>query len=160
MKLITAELLHDLIARAGASPRRRMNHNVHTDLSDPVQRLFIAACADSYFRPHRHPSKWELALVISGQLDLLVFDDCARVTARHALGPDAENKAIELPANTWHTWFARTDDAVFFETKEGPFDPATVSEFAPWSPAEGTAEAAEFFARLKSAQVCDMVAGC
>lgn len=158
MKLITTDLLNDLKAQAAASPRRRMNHNVHAQLSDPVQRLFVAARPDSYFRPHRHPDKWEFALIISGRFDLLVFNDTGRLTARHTLGPGTESIGIELEANTWHTWLALTDDAVFFETKQGPFDPQTISEFAPWSPAEGEADAPDFFTRLRESLVGDMVA--
>jgi len=157
MKLITTGLINELVSQAGASPRRRMNHNVHPQLSDPVQRLFVAARPDSYFRPHRHPTKWELVLVISGAFELLVFDDDARLTARQRLSPDTGAIAVELPANTWHTWLALSDDAVFFETKEGPFDPQTVSEFAPWSPAEGSPEVPEFFARLKAAKAGDIL---
>lgn len=157
MKLITPDLINDLISQAGASPRRRMNHNVHPQLSDPVQRLFVAARPDSYFRPHRHPEKWELVLVISGAFELLVFDDDGCLTARQRLGPDAGAIAVELPANTWHTWLALSDDAVFFETKQGPFDPQTTSEFAPWSPAEGSPEVPEFCMRLKAAKVGDKV---
>lgn len=155
MKLITAELLSDLSAQAGTNLRRRAHHNVHTALSDPIQRLFIAARRDSYFRPHRHAHTWELALVIAGRFDLLVFDDAGRVTARHTLGPGEANRAVELPAGTWHTWVALTDDALFFETKAGPYDPQTTSEFAPWSPAEGTADAPSFFTWLQTAAVGD-----
>jgi len=158
MKLITTDLIHDLIEQAGASQRRRMNHNVHPRLSDPVQRLFVAARPDSYFRPHRHPTKWELVLVISGAFELLAFDDDGRLTARQILGPGTGAIAVELPANTWHTWLALSDDAVFFETKEGPFDPQTTSEFASWSPAEGSPEVPEFFQRLKVAGIGDMLA--
>ncbi len=157
MKLITTDLINDLISQAGASPRRRMNHNVHPQLSDPVQRLFVAARRDSYFRPHRHPIKWELVLVVSGAFELLVFDDDGRLTARQKLGSDTGAIAVELEANTWHTWLALSDDAVFFETKQGPFDPQTTSEFAPWSPAEGSPEVQEFFMRLKAAQAGEKV---
>lgn len=159
MKLITTDLINDLITQAGENPRRRMNHNVHAQLEDPVQRLFVAARPDSYFRPHRHPDKWEFALVISGAFELLVFDDAGRLTARQTLGSGTGTIAIELPANTWHTWLALSDDAVFFETKQGPFDPQTTSVFAPWSPAEGRPEVPPFFDRLKTAQIGEKVAG-
>ena len=159
MKLITTDLIDDLKTQAGSSPRRRMNRNVHTQLNDPVQRLFVAARRDSYFRPHRHPDKWEFALVISGAFELLVFDDAGRLTARQTLGPGTGTIGIELESNTWHTWLALTDDAVFFETKQGPFDPQTTSEFAPWSPAEGSPHVRDFFDRLKTAQVGEKVSG-
>lgn len=153
MKLITAELLDGLIAKASESPRRRTHHNVHSSGDAPVQRYFIAAKQDSYFRPHRHPMKWEFALVVRGGFDVFVFDEAARVTERHAVGPGTAVVAFEIPANTWHTWLPTADDSVFVEVKEGPYDPDTAAEFAPWAPPEGAPAVADFLARLRAADI-------
>ncbi|HKK06921.1 MAG TPA: WbuC family cupin fold metalloprotein [Gammaproteobacteria bacterium] len=157
MKLITADLIDDLVAKAGQSPRRRTNYNVHTSGDAPVQRYFIAAKQDSYFRPHRHPTKWEFALVIRGGFDVLVFDDEGRVTERQAVGPQAGVVAFEIPANTWHTWLPTAEDSAFVEIKEGPYDPASAAEFAAWAPEEGAAEVADFVQRLRTASVGSML---
>jgi cupin fold WbuC family metalloprotein len=151
MKLFSRTLFDDLTARASASPRQRTNHNVHADASDPVQRFFVAANRNSYFRPHRHLSKSELALVLRGQFEVVTFDDNGTVTARYCVGEGSPNIGYETPRGTWHTLIARDDGALFFEVKEGPYDPATAAEFAPWAPPEGHAAAAGFLEWARTA---------
>jgi len=158
MKLITADLLADLMDQAGASPRRRAHHTVHESPADPIQRFFVAARRDSYFRPHRHRRRGEFALVLQGRLDVIVLDDRGKVLQRVALGPDARVVGFEMAADTWHAWLPMTDEALFFELKQGPYDPQTAAEFAPWSPVEGTPHVAAFAARLRQAKVGDLLA--
>jgi cupin fold WbuC family metalloprotein len=152
MKLFTGPLLDDLTAKAAASPRGRTNYNIHSSATDPVQRFLIVANRQSYFRPHRHLTKSELALVIRGQFDVVTFDERGIVTARHLVGGDAQGFGFETPQGTWHTLIARTDGAGFLEVKEGPYDPATAVEFASWAPAEGDASVPEFLQWLRTAQ--------
>ena len=75
MRLFSRTLFDELTANASASPRQRANHNVHAAASDLVQRFFVAANRSSYFRPHRHLTKSELALVMRGQFEVVTFDD-------------------------------------------------------------------------------------
>ena len=124
MQIFTGQLLDELAAKASASPRGRTNFNIHASAADPVQRFFIVANRQSYFRPHRHLSKSELALVLRGQFELITFDDRGAVTARHVVGGDADGFAFEIPHATWHTLIAREDGSTFLEVKEGPYDPA------------------------------------
>jgi cupin fold WbuC family metalloprotein len=137
MKLFSQTLLDELTAKASASPRRRANHNIHASPTDPVQRFFIVAQRDTYFRPHRHLTKSELALVIRGHFDVLTFDESGGVTGRYRVGSDTSDIGFETPRATWHTLLAVTDGAAFLEIKEGPYDPATAAEFAAWAPPEG-----------------------
>jgi cupin fold WbuC family metalloprotein len=152
MKLFSRTLLDDLTAKAAASPRQRANHNIHATAADLVQRFFIAASRNSYFRPHRHLTKSELALVIRGRFDVLTFDDAGAVTGRYAVGEGTATLGFETPQATWHTLLAATDDATFLEIKEGPYDPATAAQFAPWSPPEGDTSVPEFQQWLRAAQ--------
>ena len=152
MKVITSDLIDELIVRAGINARQRINYNIHESLSDPVQRLFIASRLESYFRPHRHPEKWEFVLVIRGLFDVMVFDDAGRVTERASIGPGEDIIGFEIQPNIWHSWIPMADGSVFFETKQGPYD-ARSSEFAAWSPEEDTPNVSEFLSRLKNAQV-------
>ena len=158
MKLITSASIDELIARAAGQARRRLNLNVHESPSDPIQRLFVAAVRGSYFRPHRHSAKSEFAVVIRGRFDVVTFDDAGCVLERHTVGPGAEAAAFEMPANTWHSWIPLADDAVFLEVKQGPYDPQSAAEFAGWSPAEGTPQAAAFAERLQKAKPGECVA--
>jgi cupin fold WbuC family metalloprotein len=152
MKLFSRSLLDELTTAAAASPRQRANHNIHTSATDPVQRFLIAAQRDTYFRPHRHATKSELALVLRGYFDVLTFDENASVTGRYRVGSDTDNIGFETPRGTWHTLLAGADGAAFLEIKEGPYDPATASEFAPWAPAEGHESVRVFQQWLREAQ--------
>jgi cupin fold WbuC family metalloprotein len=157
MKLIQNDDLNTLSLKAGELPRKRTNLNVHEKAEDPVQRLFVSADTESYFRPHRHPFTWEFAMVLRGQFDVMVFDDDGRLTQRISLGPQADTAAFELPENVWHTWITRENASLFFECKKGPYDPATTAEFAAWAPEEGAAEVADFMEKLRYLKVGEAV---
>ena len=153
MKLVKSEMLDELAARAGETKRLRINYNIHESLSDPVQRLFIAAEPHSYFRPHRHLGKSEFAMVLRGLFDVLIFDDDGVVTERISIGQDTGILGLEIPADQCHTWIPRSEQSVFFEVKQGPYDPATSLVFAPWSPEEGSDQVMEFQTKLLAASV-------
>jgi cupin fold WbuC family metalloprotein len=157
MKLATFRMLDELIAKAGESQRLRFNYNIHESLSDPVQRLFIAAGLSSYFRPHRHPGKSEFAIVIRGLFDVIVFDDEGVVTERITAGPDMDIFGMEIPPGVFHTWIPMAEQSVFFEVKEGPYDPANSLVFAPWSPAENSAQVKDFQAKLLALRAGDRI---
>jgi cupin fold WbuC family metalloprotein len=151
MKLFSGALLDELSAKATASTRGRANHNVHASAQDPVQRFFVVANRNSYFRPHRHQTKSELALVLRGGFDVLTFDETGRLDARFVIGDDGGHLGYETPRGTWHTLIARADGAAFLEVKEGPYEQSTAAEFAPWAPPEGDARVPEFLERLRNA---------
>jgi len=155
VKLLSRTLLDELAAKAAASPRARAHYNIHATPADPVQRFLVVAQGDSYFRPHRHATRSELALLVRGRLDVLTFDERGRVTARYAVGEGADALAYETPQGTWHTVVPGAAGGAFLEVKEGPYDPATSAEFAAWAPAEGHASVPKFLEWLRSAQPGD-----
>ena len=152
MKLFTDTLLDELAAKANASPRLRAHQNIHQSASDLVQRFFVAANRDSYFRPHRHLAKSELAVALRGSFELLTFDETGRVLDRYVIGEGSGNIAYEATVGTWHTLLALTDGCAFVEVKEGPYDPATAVDFAHWAPPEGDTRVARFQQWLRTAQ--------
>lgn len=146
------EFLHGLIDRAEASPRRRQHHNVHADPCDPVQRLFNAVCPDSYIRPHRHraTARPELLLAVRGRFVLVAFDDSGSMTTAVAFGTaHGDHAGVELGPDEWHTVIA-LQPSVLFEVKHGPYRPELAKETAPWSPEEGSAQAADYLDRLRA----------
>jgi cupin fold WbuC family metalloprotein len=155
MKLLSRTLLDELAAKAAASPRARAHYNIHATPADPVQRFVVVACGDSYFRPHRHATRSELAVIVRGRLDVLTFDGHGRVTARYAVGEGTDALAYETPQGTWHTIVPGADGGAFLEVKQGPYDPASSAEFAAWAPAEGHASVPKFLEWLRSAQPGD-----
>lgn len=151
MKLITDELLNQLVTQAADSPRQRSHYNVHEAPTDLVQKLFVAATRQSYFRPHRHTDKSEFAIILRGRFVVFTFDDQGNISNKQLVGEGTGINGLELPPNTWHSWISLNDDALFFETKQGPYDPATAAEFAPWAPAENTPEATGYLDMLRNA---------
>jgi cupin fold WbuC family metalloprotein len=143
-------VLDELAAKAAASPRLRAHYNVHEAATDPVQRFFVMAARDSYFRPHRHLTKIETALALRGTFDVVTFDDAGVVTGRCAVGEGTPGFGYETPRATWHTLIVQSALAAFYEVKEGPYDPATAVEFAPWAPPEGDERAAVYHERLRA----------
>ena len=144
IKRLTDALLAELGKKAEASPRLRTNHNLHEVSEAPVQRLAVKLRRGTYIRPHRHPQRWELGICLQGRIDLVLFDNSGALTERTTLTPVHGTLALELPPAIWHSYVCVSDGATFFEVKEGPYDPATSSEFAPWSPAEGAPDAGEY----------------
>jgi cupin fold WbuC family metalloprotein len=159
MKLISTTLLDELAAKAASSPRRRAHHNFHQSPADVVQRFAVVAMRGSYIRPHRHWTKSEMVMMIRGQCEIVLFDNAGHVTARHTIGEGTPNVAYELPEGTIHTLLFLTDGTAFLEVKEGPYDPATAAEFAPWAPEEGSPGIANFQAWINKAPVGSRVPG-
>lgn len=131
MKNLTDSMLDELSVQARQNPRLRANHNVHEELSDPVQRLAIAMEPDTLILPHRHPQTWEVLLPLRGRFVVLVFDDAGKVMERTVLGK--ESKLVELPANTWHAVLSLDAGGVIFEVKRGPYVPPGEADIAAWS---------------------------
>ena len=157
--LLPRALLDELAAKAAASPRGRAHHNIHASPAERVQRFLVVAGGDSYFRPHRHASRSELALIVRGRLDVLCFDEHGRVTARYGVGEGTDSLAYETPQGTWHTVVPGEAGGAFLEIKEGPYDPATSAEYAAWAPAEGHRSVPAFLKWLRSAQPGDTPPG-
>lgn len=150
LRTISQDLLSGLAAQADASPRLRTNFNFHEGADSLVQRLIIQMKRGSYIRPHRHydMNKWEMTLAISGAFEIVIFEDDGTLRERVRLEPNSTVIALELQPQTWHSYVPLSEHAAFFEVKEGPYDAARISQFAPWAPAEGEAAVAAYQAWL------------
>lgn len=133
MKQIDRANIDALVRQAQASPRLRMNLNLHDDLADPIQRLAIAMEPETYIRPHHHRHSWELLTALRGRFMVLNFDATGTVIGRAVLGEEAS--VIETPLGGWHAVLSLDPGAVIFEVKRGPYAPFVENDFAPWSPA-------------------------
>lgn len=160
VKQLSHAQLAALSQQAQASPRLRMNHNLHDDLSDPIQRLAIAMEPGTYIRPHHHRHTWELLSALRGRFVVLNFDDSGTVTARAVLGagtstlnPDAGTGIIETPIACTHAVLSLDPGGVIFEVKHGPYAPFEEKDFAAWSPAADSPASRELMAWFATAAV-------
>ncbi len=152
MRLFEDKLIDELAAKAATSPRRRAHFNIHDSADDLVQRFLVVGQPDTYFRPHLHRTKSELAVVLRGRVGVITFDDAGRVLTRQDIGEGTGRFAYETPTGIWHTLIPVDGPVAFFEVKQGPYDPATAVEFASWAPAEGEGSVPRFQQWLREAR--------
>ncbi|HVA55448.1 MAG TPA: WbuC family cupin fold metalloprotein [Gammaproteobacteria bacterium] len=155
MKLIDCDLVAGLHAAALMSPRQRTHHNLHASHDETIQRMCMAMEPGTYIPPHRHPDKWELLLIISGEMLVLSFDDSGMVLTRTRLSAGGDTFGLENPAGTWHAVATLVPSTVVLEVKHGPYLPTTIQDFAHWAPPEGHARAAEYERWYRTAQAGD-----
>ncbi|HET7922025.1 MAG TPA: WbuC family cupin fold metalloprotein [Gammaproteobacteria bacterium] len=156
MKRIDRDLIARLHETAAVSPRLRTHHNLHASHDEVIQRMCMAMEPGTYVRPHRHPDKWELLLIVSGEMLVLTFDDAGRVLTRSMLSAGGFTYGLENPAGTWHAVATLAPATVVLEVKHGPYVPTAEQDFAGWAPPEGHACAHEFERWYRTAQPGDL----
>lgn len=159
MKTVSVSDMDGLSAQARQALRQRANFNLHSDLSDPVQRFLNAVEPGSYVRPHRHltPEKWELFVILSGAAVVLVLDQRGQVLERLLLDAEGTCRAAEIPAGAWHTLVSIRPGTVLFEFKQGPYAALSDEDFADWAPSEGSPAIPAFLERVANAQPGDLL---
>lgn len=147
-----AALFDEVLARAAASPRGRINHNFHPTLEDPVHRFLNVVTRGSYVTPHRHttPPRSESFVVLRGAIAFWIFDDDGTVHLTSVLEEPGRGRecGIDVPPGEWHSMAALSDHAVCFEVKAGPYVRVSDKDFAPWAPREGQPECAAWLHEL------------
>ena len=83
--LIDDNLLNIVSEQAKASPRLRMNYNLHDSLDAPAQRLINAVEPGTKFQIHRHQNSSASTFVIRGKVDVLIWNDNKEIMARYNL---------------------------------------------------------------------------
>ena len=143
---ITLDMCARALDMARQSPRGRIIQPLHKVDEASLHRMLNAMQPGTYIRPHRHqhPPKAESLVVLSGALRLVTFDE----TGTPVLAVDAraggEVFGVDVESGVMHTMIVLEPDTVMFEIKPGPYTRASDKDFAPWSPEEGTTEAAAY----------------
>ncbi len=150
VKLLTDEMLRELVRKAESSPRRRVNFNFHPDLGDNPHRFLNVMLRGSYFTPHRHlhPPKSETFLVLEGEIAFVLFEESGAVKTVHRMKSSGV-RGIDIAPGIWHTLVVLSEHAVCFEVKPGPYILTNDKEFAAFAPAEGTPGCAAYLAGLE-----------
>lgn len=147
--VIDDALIAATLRRAHSTLRRRTNHNFHRDAQDNPHRFLNAMLRGTYAAPHRHlrPPKSESFIVLQGEVVVFTFGDRGQITNQYPLGVEGR-RGVEIPAGLWHSVVVLSEEAVCYEVKPGPWQPATDKEFAPWAPREGADGWQEYLAGL------------
>jgi cupin fold WbuC family metalloprotein len=150
LRIVTKELLDELSQKAADSSRKRINHNFHDDLADPINRMLNALEPGTYLQPHKHenPDKREVFIVLRGSLVVVFFDNSGIAIEFILLDPTNGNHAVEIPVGAWHTLIALETGSVVYEVKDGPYLPMNDKNFASWAPKEGEAGCEEYLKTL------------
>lgn len=147
---IDKELISDLSKQASKNLRKRKNHNFHTENSDPLQRMLNALQPGTYVRPHKHesPDKREVFIILKGKIAIIEFNNKGDVTDYTIADAAKENFGAEVKPGIWHMVICLEKDTVYYEVKDGPYDPDIDKDFASWSPAEGDKDAKNYIAKI------------
>lgn len=151
MKTIDMSLLQRMTEAAKASPKKRHTHVLSESYSDPVQKMINAIEPDSYVRPHKHfdPDRAEMFLILKGRMAVIIFDDDGNMKETHLIEAGGEKIAVDIAPAAWHMAISLESGSVIFEVKEGPYEPNTDKNWAPWAPKEQTAEGQRYLAEIK-----------
>ena len=125
MLLIDQQLLDKTSAKAMQNERLRMNFNIHSDLTDPVNRMLNALEPGTIIPIHRHlhPYKNESFVVLRGELNVLIYDDNKNLLECINLNPLKGNYGIDIPGEVWHSIEVKEKNTVIYDVKEGPYVP-------------------------------------
>jgi cupin fold WbuC family metalloprotein len=150
LKVVSEKLLNELSEKAKNSSRKRMNHNFHDDLADPINRMLNALEPETYLQPHKHenPDKREVFVLIRGSFVVIFFDETGNPTNFVLLNREKGNYAVEIPVGAWHTVIALEAGSVFYEVKDGPYLPMNDKNFASWAPKESDKGCGEYLSKL------------
>ena len=118
--------------------------------------ILNAVLPDSYIRPRKYENSHtpDVLVATNGLFKVLFFDDKGAVTDTVLVsrGDSPQTvKAVEIPADTWHTVVALTRCA-FVETKG---EVVREEIFALWAPKEGTPEGLIYLEELREVKVVD-----
>ncbi len=120
--IINDKLLDKVTAEAEASPRLRMNYNLHDSLDAKAQRLINVLLPGTPLPLHRHRHTAETYTILRGRMFVVFYNDLGEQTERHLLDPRIGNYGVNIPIGQWHG-IEVIEPSAIFEVKDGPYTP-------------------------------------
>ncbi len=120
--IIDDNLLNRVTSDAQASPRLRMNFNLHESLDAKAQRLINLLLPGTEVPVHRHRSTAETYIILRGKLEVMFHDSSGSVTSAFMLDPLTGNYGVQIPKGQWHS-IRVVEPTAIFEVKDGPYTP-------------------------------------
>ena len=120
--ILNYELLDKVTAEAQASPRLRMNFNLHESLDAKAQRLINVLLPGTVLPIHRHRHTAETYVLLRGKISVVFYDGTGAQIERYLLDPALGNYGVQIPKGQWHTVEVIEPSAIF-EVKDGPYMP-------------------------------------
>lgn len=113
-------LLDKVTAEAEASPRLRMNFNLHESLDAKAQRLINVLLPGTILPIHRHRHTAETYVLLRGKMFVVFYDEMGGQIERYLLDPTIGNYGVQIPKGQWHTVEVIEPSAIL-EVKDGPY---------------------------------------
>ncbi|MDD4086539.1 MAG: WbuC family cupin fold metalloprotein [Bacteroidales bacterium] len=147
---IDENLIDKVSAIARSSIRKRTNLNFHDKSEALMQRMLNAMEPGTYIQPHKHenPDKSEAFFCLRGKILVVEFEEDGQVRDHILLDASKGNYGCEINPRTYHCILSMETGSVAYELKDGPYDPTIDKHFAPWAPAEGDPDAADYLKNL------------
>lgn len=120
--IINDELLDKITTEAEASPRLRMNFNLHESLDAKAQRLINILLPGTILPIHRHRHTAETYVLLRGKMFVVFYDDMGAQIVRYLLDSTLSNYGVQIPKGQWHTVEVIEPSAIL-EVKDGPYTP-------------------------------------
>jgi len=125
--LINDELLDKITAEAAASPRLRMNYNLHESLDAKAQRLINVLLPSTPLPIHRHKHTAETYVILRGKIFVVFYNDLGAQVERFLLDPTQGNYGVQIPKGKWHT-IEVIEPSAILEVKDGPYIPLQLGD--------------------------------
>lgn len=122
---------------AAKTTRKRIRICSHAKPEDNLHDMIIVHMREAYVRPHKHLDRCESFHVISGEVDMVVFEESGSVKSVFRMGSYGTGRPFYYRLNQplFHMLIIRSEVLVFHESTTGPFQ-RDQTVFAPWSPEE------------------------
>ena len=120
--LLDEKLLDRVTEQAAASPRLRMNYNLHHSSDSKAQRLFNVLLPGTILPIHRHSHTDETYILVRGRMDVVFYDSERNELERYSLDLAEGRFGVHIPSGTWHT-VEVIEPSSIFEVKDGPYAP-------------------------------------
>jgi len=125
--IINDELLDNVTAEAEASPRLRMNFNLHESLDAKAQRLINVLLPGTPLPIHRHKHTAETYVILRGKMFVVFYNDLGAQVERLLLDPTQGHYGVQIPKGQWHG-IEVIEPSAIFEVKDGPYTPLGVED--------------------------------
>ncbi len=120
--IINDNLLDKVTSEAEASPRLRMNYNLHDSLDAKAQRLINVLLPGTPLPIHRHRHTAETYVILRGKMFVVFYNDLGGQIERFLLDPRQGNYGVQIPAGQWHG-IEVIEPSAILEVKDGPYTP-------------------------------------
>ena len=120
--IINDNLLDKVTSEAEASPRLRMNYNLHDSLDAKAQRLINVLLPGTPLPIHRHRHTAETYVILRGKMFVVFYNDLGGQIERFLLDPRQGNYGVQIPAGQWHG-IEVIEPTAILEVKDGPYTP-------------------------------------